>query len=234
MFRNIPPVIFNLLIINVLVFLMQLVLQSSLPAWEREIFYLYKSDLFGIRETQIVQGQEVYAEALAQPGGGARYIPTDRFNGIQLVTHFFSHGSFLHILINMFVLVNIGQNVERVVGSRRFLEFYLFSGFVGGLMTAFLDPSPVPVVGASGAIAGVAVAFAMIFPNERMIIIPIPIPIHAWKLILGFGVFSFIMVMLSYLDVFGSGGISHFGHLAGMIAALIYWFGRRYLNELRR
>jgi membrane associated rhomboid family serine protease len=86
-------------------------------------------------------------------------------------------------------------------------------------------------VGASGAIAGVAVGFALLFPFERMMIIPIPIPIKAWKLIMGFGVFSFVMVMLGYLDITTGGGVSHFGHLAGMIAAVIYWYGRPYIYK---
>ena len=142
------------------------------------------------------------------------------FLPVQIVTHFFNHGGIFHIAINMFVLYNLGSPVESTFGSKRFLAFYLFCGVVGGVLTAFLDPSPIPVVGASGAISGVAVAFAMLNPKMKMVFLLIPFPIDAWKLILGFFVVSLGLVIYDYIRPYdGSvGGISHFGHLSGMVA----------------
>ena len=144
----------------------------------------------------------------------------DAFKPLQLVTHFFAHIGFLHILFNMLALFSIGTPVELVMGSRRFLQYYLICGVLGGLLIATLDPSPNPVLGASGAVAGTAVAFALFFPQNELLIFPIPFPIKAWKLVLGYGVFSFVMVVINPV----AGGISHFAHLSGMLVAVGYFF----------
>ncbi len=200
MFRRPPPVILNLLILNGLVFLVYMLFQQSAPVLNVWLL-LGKSTLILDRAPYVID-----------------------FMPVQLVTHFFNHGGILHIAINMFVLYNLGSPVEQTMGSQRFLKYYLFCGLLGGALTAFLDPSPVPVVGASGAISGVAVAFAMMFPKTKMVFLLLPFPIDAWKLITGFFVVSLGLVIYNYTDP-GSksvGGVSHFGHLAGMIAALIY------------
>lgn len=241
MFRSIPPVILNLLILNVLVFIGQQLVQSKMgESVASQVFTLHKSNALGIHESKVVKGKKVFAyrhesgqlvEERIRTPEGTRYLRADRFRFYQIVTHFFSHGGFLHIAINLFVLVSLGANIERVYGAKRFLEMYLFSGVVGGLMVAFLDPSPMPVVGASGAIAGVAVQLALLFPDARLMIIPIPIPIKAWKLILGVGVISLGMVIYTAVDPTGGGGVSHFGHLAGMVASLIWYYGRGVVNK---
>lgn len=195
MLENLPPVIKNLVIINGIIFIF-LFWVSSQPNMISlmEYFLLFKSDILISR-------------------GGYSGL----FQPLQIVTHFFSHQGIFHIAFNMMALVSLGTGVEYVFGSRRFLEFYLFCGVVGGLIIAFFDPSPSPVLGASGAISGVIVAFAFFFPNEKLSVFFLP-PIESRWVAIAIGVISLLLV------VFQVGGqISHFGHLAGMIAALMYF-----------
>ena len=222
MFQNIPPVVKNLLIINVLVYLALLMLGDRIPGLS-DWFRLVKVDWLGFRTVgsdgnyiQVIDGVPY-----ATPTGPGDFRP------IQILTHFFAHDtrSIFHIFFNMLMLVFIGPWVERAIGSKQFLHFYLFSGLVGGFLIAVFDPSSIPVVGASGALSGVLVAFAGLYPNEKLIVFPIPVPIKAVYLAIGYAAFSLLMVVFSP----HTGGISHFGHLAGMIAAVLYYLLRRFL-----
>ena len=141
----------------------------------------------------------------------------------------------LHILINMFVLIMFGPQMESIMGGKRFLNFYLFCGVVGGLLTAFIDPSPIPVLGASGAISGLILAFAMYFPRNKLLLFFF-IPMEARLMAQLFAAFSLVMIILDATgaDLGRMGGISHFGHLAGMIAAVIFFYGLHYLPSGRR
>lgn len=154
------------------------------------------------------------------------------FSPIQIVTYFFNHGSIQHILFNMLALYFIGPHVERVLGSNRFTTFYLFCGIVSGILLAFLDPSPVGVVGASGAILGVMVAFALFFPREKFLFYFV-IPIEARWLVIGTAAVSAFFVFQNYLGIQSGGNISHFGHLAGMLAAVAFFYLRRFLPIAR-
>lgn len=203
MFRNITIVVKNLAIINLIVFL---VLNLAMIKGYEQIlhfFLLFKSN------------------AIIDHGNSGLFGSGDLFQPYQIVTHFFSHIEIWHIAFNMLALISIGSWVERIMGSRRFLEFYLFCGVVGGTMIAFLDPTVGPVLGASGAISGVLLAFALAFPNERLLIFFIPM--KAKYMVGGIAAISLIFVVQSYFTIENSGGVSHFGHLAGMVAAAIYF-----------
>jgi len=195
MFNNLPPVIKNLVIINGIIFLFLFWISSQanmLPLLQ--YFLLFKSDIL-----------------IERIGGGEMFMP------LQIITHFFSHKDLFHIAFNMLALVSLGTHVEHVFGSRRFLEFYLFCGIIGGIFITVLDPSPNPVLGASGAISGVIVAFAIFFPKEKLSVFFMP-PVESKWVAIGIGVISLLFVLFS-----SSGSISHFGHLSGMLAALIYF-----------
>ncbi|MEL6674874.1 MAG: rhomboid family intramembrane serine protease [Bacteroidota bacterium] len=198
-----------------------------------EYFSLSKSDALGWRPTTMIDGQEWFIEKY--DGQLFRTTKTTDFNPIQIVTHFFTHSKtdIFHIIFNMFVLAMFGPICETVLGSKRFLRFYLFCGVVGGTMIAFLDPSTVPVVGASGAVSGVMVAFAMMFPREKIQLLFIPFGFEARKFMLAIGAFSAFMVVLDFLDISVGGNISHFGHLAGMLAALLYFNLEKYMPALK-
>lgn len=220
---QITPIVKNLLIINVLIWVSILLLTypgmpASVGGMVKYIdFYfltLHKSNLLGFR------------------GEG---FP-DIFNPLQLIGHFFNHdhGSIGHLFMNMMGLFFIGTFVERVMGPKRFLQYYVFCGIVGGILTAFLDPSSNPVVGASGAFMGLLVAMAVYAPNARVGLIFLP-PVSATTLAWGAGIISAAFVLLRMVNpASGAGGnISHFGHLAGMLAAVIFFYVRPYVPFLR-
>ncbi|MCX8112910.1 MAG: rhomboid family intramembrane serine protease [Bacteroidia bacterium] len=144
----------------------------------------------------------------------------------QIFTYFFTHSSFWHILANMIALWSLGSAVEPVVGSREFLIMYLFVGIVSGLALAFLDPSPAPVLGASTSVSGLLTAFAYFFPRSQLVIFPIPLPIKAKWLAIGFAIISLALFLIQPV----MGGISHFGHLCGLVLGWIYvrWLWRRW------
>jgi membrane associated rhomboid family serine protease len=136
------------------------------------------------------------------------------------LTYMFVHGGLLHLLTNMLMLYVFGTAVESRMGSRPFLLYYLFCGIgaaVFSLLLAGLMPVG-PFVGASGAILGVAVAFAMLWPDAELIIFPIPIPIKARTLVIG----------LVALDVIGSrlwpgDGIAHIAHVGGALFGYLFF-----------
>lgn len=221
MFQRPPPAVLNLLILNALMFLAIRLLQPS-----DTVFTLHKPNWLGQHETVLVDGYERYV--MEQRGDTKVYSslsPSD-FRPLQLITHFFAHYSILHFLGNMLALFSIGTAVELAMGSRRFIEFYLFCGLAAGLAIALLDPSPNPVLGASGAISGVLVGMALYYPQREMILLPIFFPIQARWIAAGFFTFSLVMVAIG-----SQGMVSHFGHLSGMVAALLYFFGRQFLPK---
>lgn len=149
------------------------------------------------------------------------YFPgSDYFKPYQLVTHMFMHGGESHILFNMMSLFFLGPMVEQNLGSRRFLIFYLLSGFsamilhLGLAYLGYIPPSP--IVGASGAIMGVFIAFALLYPDVKLMLIFPPIPVKA----------KYLMGVLVLVDLFSgvsgfSTGIAHFAHLGGAIMGFI-------------
>ena len=124
----------------------------------------------------------------------------------------------------MYILAGLGPVTERVLGGKRFLRFYLFTGVVGGLLITLFDPSNAPVLGASGAISGVLVAFAIFFPDAKLGLLFIPIQFKARQFVIGLGILSAVLVVGQMFNPAIGGSISHFGHLAGMIAALLFYF----------
>jgi membrane associated rhomboid family serine protease len=132
----------------------------------------------------------------------------------------FSHGSIGHIFFNMFALFMFGKTLENVWGPKRFLNFYLLSGIgaaVVHLAVQYYMGGYAPAVGASGAVMGVLVAFAYLFPNTELFILFIPFPIKAKWAVIGYVL----------IDLFGgianvSGdNIAHFAHLGGALTGFI-------------
>ena len=223
---RLTPIVQNLIILNVILY----IACELVPQISDEYFTLHKTNALGIYEETTYKGEDVFVI----PNSNF-VIEKRKFLPIQLVTSFFnhSHQGIFHILFNMLVLASLGPLIEMVLGSPRFLKFYLFCGVVASLFLAYLDPSPVSVVGASTAISGVLVAFAMYFPKQKLQFLFIPFGFEARKFVIGIGIFSAAMVLLQVLGVTDGGYISHFGHLAGMVAALIFFYLEKHVSFLK-
>lgn len=142
----------------------------------------------------------------------------------QLLTYGFLHGDIMHIAFNMFALWMFGRELELLMGSRRFLTYFLTCIVGAGivqLVVAQLTGNFYPTVGASGGVFGILLAFGMAFPNRMIMLIFPPIPMRAKYFVLVFGLLEL------YLGVSGSApGIANFAHLGGMLfgfALLKYW-----------
>ena len=236
MFRNIPTVTKNLLLINIIAFLATLVLGSQ----------------FNLREF-----------------GKLHFFLASDFHLYQLITYQFLHADFAHIFFNMFALWMFGCVIERVWGPQRYLIYYLVCGIGAGLcqelvqyisyvseglanyqtvntgldvisMDSYLNRWG--TIGASGAVYGILLAFGMTFPNERIFIFPLPVPIKAkW--------FVCIYAAIELFSAYSSSGdnVAHVAHLGGMLFGLmliLYWrchpgdfnmnSGRQFFEKLKR
>ncbi len=230
---NMPAMTKNLLVINVLAYLATWVLQRS-----------------GVDLNALL---------------GLHFFMASDFRVYQFLTYMFLHGSFTHILFNMFALWMFGSVIERVWGPKKFLFYYIVCGVGAGIVQELVQYGNYlaqglaayeyvnmggaqismdsyinlwTTIGASGAVYGILLAFGMIFPNERLFIIPIPFPIKAKWLILGYIVIELFSAMSGPGD-----GVAHMAHLGGMLFGFLlirYWqkhpgssqrYGRSYGKE---
>ena len=155
------------------------------------------------------------------------YTPdTGKFMPLQIVTNMFAHANFQHILFNMLVLFFLGPMTEMGLGAKKFLALYLIAGIVGSVAQLLLSHNA-SILGASGATMGVTAAFAMMFPNVRLMLLFPPIPIKA----------KYLALIIIGIDLFSglSGantGIGHFAHVAGAFAGglLVLLWGKQNLR----
>jgi len=142
-----------------------------------------------------------------------------------LVTYMFLHAGIPHILFNMLVLFIFGSSVEERMGGRAFFLFYILCG-IGGAMASFPLTQAVVVtqiIGASGAVLGVAVAFAWYWPDHPVFFFPLPDPIPAKWLITFLVAFDLVLALIGASD-----GIAHLAHLGGVGTALLYLKGQHW------
>jgi len=189
---GLPPTIKKLMIIMGAVFLLQMVVGSDV-----DDFFGFNIDrLFGL--VPILVWKKLFLW--------------------QLFTYIFLHGDVSHILFNLLALWMFGGELENYWGSRKFLFYFFFCGIGAGLCTVLLTPYQfIPVIGASGAIYGILLAFGWFFPN-RLIYIYFLFPIPAKYFVILYGFIEFI-----YASRGGTGGgIAHLTHLGGLLFGLIY------------
>ena len=214
--NNIPTMTKNLLIVNILAFIATYVLERS-----------------GINLTSLL---------------GLHFFLASDFRIYQFITYMFLHGGFTHILFNMFALWMFGSVIERVWGPKKFLFYYIVCGVGAGIMQELVQYADYSIqgmaayqyvnaggvqmttdtyinlwttIGASGAVYGILLAFGMIFPNERLFIIPFPFPIKAKWLIVGYIAIELFSAMSGPGD-----GVAHMAHLGGMLFGFLlirYW-----------
>lgn len=147
------------------------------------------------------------------------------FQPWQLVTYAFLHGGLTHLLFNMFALYMFGPDIERLLGTRRFLVYYIvcvLGAAAAQLVTLhMLGNPPSPTVGASGGIFGLLLAYGLAFPRRRLMLIFPPIPMPAWLFVTLYGLLEL------YLGVAGRDtSVAHFAHLGGMLGGfllILFW-----------
>ena len=140
----------------------------------------------------------------------------------QLFTYMFLHGGFFHLILNMFVLWMFGSEIEGMWGSREFLRYYFITGVGAAIvysLATFIVPnlSPaIPTIGASGAIYGILVAFAMLFPN-RLVYLYFLFPIKAKHMVI-----LFVVMELWATIRYTNSGIANMAHLGGVLVGYAY------------
>ena len=217
MFNNIPTVTKNLLVINVLAFFATLILMPMNVDMEQT--------------------------------GGLHFFLASDFHLYQFVTYMFLHGGVAHLFFNMFALWMFGCVIENVWGPKKFIFYYIFCGIGAGLcqeIVQFIEfyftvvaqfPGSTMgdaitimqnsnlngaiTIGASGAVYAILLAFGMTFPNERIFIFPLPVPIKAKWFVCIYAAIELISAMSSAGD-----GVAHMAHLGGMLFGFLlinYW-----------
>lgn len=162
-------------------------------------------------------------------GIGSDGLPvTVGFQPWQLVSYGFMHGSFTHILFNGIALFQFGSRLEAFWGSKKYLTFFMVCVVGAGLcqlaFMAWMPENAAPTLGASGGVYGLLMAYAMIFPKERVMLLIPPIPMSARTLVIVFGALSLFMGVTGTVS-----GIAHFAHLGGMLFGWLlirYWQGK--------
>ncbi|WP_199096638.1 rhomboid family intramembrane serine protease [Dyella sp. ASV21] len=211
---DMPTVTRNLLIANVAVFLLQQVMGETLLMH----FALWP---WG-------------ADQMGQTSAGD--IVSVGFRPWQLVSYAFMHGGLLHLFSNMFALYMFGGQIERVFGPRNFTVYYFVCLIVAALaqlaVVRWFTGGFYPTLGASGAVFGILLAFGMLFPHERLMLLFPPIPMPAWVFVTLYGLYELV------LGVTGTqSGIAHFAHLGGMLGGFIliqYWRGKLPIKPQRQ
>jgi rhomboid-like protein len=207
---SVPPVTRNLIIINVVVFIATLINEN------------FMIGTFGL------------------------FYPSSRyFHWWQVITHMFMHGGIWHIFFNMYTLFIFGVVVERILGSKKFLFFYFVCGLGAAAMqigTQYIEMQmfvnsgsqsalqsiaalkSTPTVGASGAIYGVLMGYAMLFPQSKMTLIFPPVTLSAKWMVVIFAVIELFTGVVGFAD-----GVAHFAHLGGMLIGwlIIRWWRKR-------
>ena len=156
-------------------------------------------------------------------------LGSELFRPWQLLTYGFLHDptNLWHIAFNMFALYMFGRALEAYWGGRRFLIYFLVCVLAAGLtqlLVTRLTPDAGYTVGASGGVFGVLLAFAWFFPRQKLIVLPVPIPLPAW-LVVG----AYAVVELFFGVTARQQSVAHFAHLGGMlggILCILYWRAR--------
>ena len=199
----------GLIAANVVVFLLE---NTSDGIAAMASFALIPSELFSVQLGGV-------ATSLDQPVR----VP----EGLTLLTYQFLHGDILHLLSNMLFLWVFGDNVEDAMGHFKYLVFYILCGIAGGLAHAFMAPaSTLPLIGASGAVAGVIAAYLLLHPRVRVWVLAfrfIPLRISAAWVLGVWVVTQFVMIALAPSDQ-----VAWWAHVGGMVAgAILVLFLRR-------
>jgi membrane associated rhomboid family serine protease len=157
---------------------------------------------------------------------GADYAP---FHLWQLVSYAFLHGGFVHLAFNMFGLYMFGSEIERLLGTRRYLTYYVVCVIGAALAQLAVwqlgSGAAGYTVGASGGVMGLLLAFGLAYPQRKVMLLILPIPMPAWLFVTLYGLAELFQGVTGTLN-----GIAHFAHLGGMAAGfllILFWRVRR-------
>jgi membrane associated rhomboid family serine protease len=192
---NIPPITQALILLNVVVYFLMMLLGDGPFLW----FALWP---------------------LGMEGFGISFMPW------QLITYGFLHGGMAHLFFNMYGLFLFGSEIERLFGPRWYASYFLVcvvSAAIAQLIVAAVLGGPAyPTVGASGGVFGLLLAYGMYFPQRKLMLIFLPVPLPAWVFVLLYGALEL------FLGVTGTApGIAHFAHLGGMVGGILMIRQRR-------
>lgn len=239
--RTRPWVNYAIILANIAVFLYMLTLSANTPASQREgsrqLAQQTQTICYGY-ETYPTDADRFICKYAFQPKeffdtvrGDSPITGTDRTIAIiSIVTALFLHGGWLHIIGNMLFLWVFGDNVEDRLGHLKYLAFYLAAGILACLVQGALSPdSVVPVIGASGAVAGVLGAYLLWFPRATVrVVIPffilifIPLPVPAWIMI---GLWFLQNLLSGYATIANAAapdaGVAWFAHIGGFVFGLV-------------
>ena len=185
-----PPVVKNLLIINCLVYL-AVTLIDGVNHFCAEYLQLWCTNAYNAPE----------------------------FHSYQLITYMFLHAGLGHLFGNMFALWMFGRTLEYEIGSKRFLIYYLVCGVGAALIqmgVASIFNENLVLLGASGAVMGLLLAFGLMHPNNVIYVMPLPFPIKAKWFVIGYAVLELVLGSSGL-----STGIAHFAHIGGMLWGLV-------------
>ncbi len=247
--RRFPVVTVSLIVINLLVFLYQGYLQTQPsswndlapwrasrlippPAYSDRAYQLHLAQGGNPSQYPISAANRLIAQFALIPGellGGRDLPPTIPFPlWLTLLTSVFLHGGLLHLLGNMLYLWIFGDNVEDAMGPVRFLIFYLLCAVGAAGAQIAVDPgSALPMIGASGAIAGVLAAYLMLFPFSRIVTL---IPIFFFARLVAvpaavlLGLWFILQIVSGLSSTGGAGGTAWFAHIGGFTAGLLLVF----------
>lgn len=186
---------------------------------------------------EILLGRESAYHLVTQTFG---LIPAAVIHGLRVwqpFTYIFLHGDLFHLLINMLMLWMFGRELEQVWGKRRFLNYFFLCGVGAGIIEVLVklwavvngsETALVPTIGASGAIFGILIANAVLFPDRRIWLIPLPVTIPMRPYVAVMAAIEFFGTLKS-----GGDGISHLCHLGGMLVGYIYLRRGSFLYNVR-
>ena len=177
---------------------------------------------------QMLAGETLIVHFALWPLGTSMYENVAGFQPWQVVTYGFLHGGFAHLAFNMFALWMFGGAIENLFGARPFALYY-FVCVIGAAIAQLavvhiFTGGYYPTLGASGGVFGLLLAYGMMYPHSRIMLLFPPIPMPAWLFVTGYGVIELI------LGITGTqAGVAHFAHLGGMAGGFVliqYWRGK--------
>lgn len=188
-----PPIVKNLIIANLVIYIAMMLIPSV--------------EVFAARYCQLY------------------WFTSPLFHSWQYITYMFLHGGFSHLFFNMFALWMFGRTLEERLGPQRFLTYYMVCGVGAALIQMFVawitGDTGIVLIGASGAVMGLLLAFGVMYPNAQMFVFPIPFPIKAKWFVIGYAAIELFYGATGF-DL----GVAHFAHVGGMLwgwLLLLYW-----------